>query len=461
MHVPSQKDQWRNYRRTEESVLRWHEGFSILQSKIAHGTGIIEALKGDEMTLAPTSSPADTSGHVPAGSDSDTVKDSGRSSAPPVEPQKHPKRAKDSASRRGDAVDEKDSFDAELRRRKAKWAGQAHDTRGPIEPSTRETAVAADEMMFHSERLRDSRASRPGADAAVSGYAHIDGKLPPQGPSSPSMAHSLFGLSVKDNSVDETWLFAFLSVFLVLLAAAYVTQSPPVAAVAFVLNCMFLLLLYRAKVLNDAVSGCVEALRLAQVRLAGVFASYSSTEMVAQSLCLRKVDIIAAFWESHMYGVRLPVPILGQVAVDTNLLLSVTIPNMLGLLQLMLALVQGDARASKKPRAAQSVLQQLIGALGWEPDPPLGRSSPVELSHSPAVRSFGLGSGGGAEIVKHGGQGEEQGKQRSPKQAEGSSSFAPLACGSVSAGSGTATSGDSEASAEGEGVGGFTATMAF
>jgi hypothetical protein len=55
--------------------------------------------------------------------------------------------------------------------------------------------------------------------------------------------------------------------------------------------------LYRAKVLNDAVSSCVEALRLAQVRLAGVFASYSSTEMVAQSLCLHKIDIIAAFWK--------------------------------------------------------------------------------------------------------------------------------------------------------------------
>jgi len=450
LHVPSQRDEWRNYRRTEESVLQWHEGFGALQGRIAHSTGIIEALKGDEMSLAPTVSSASTDEHTFHGHvrPADSAPTPGHTSDTAHKAGKHKAAAtrQDTSKRRREGST--DSFDAELRRRQAKWSkGGAGRSAGAAVPSTStSTSKEVD--------AQDSSSGDTGLSSGDSWLGARGTRTEAESEAAPHVPQSFFSLSPQGLTVDEVWLSTFLSVFLLLLAAAYVTQSPLVAAVAFVLNCMFLLLLYRAKLLNDAVSGCVEALRLAQVRLAGVFASYSSTEMVAQSLCLRKMDIIAAFWEGHMYGVRLPVPILGHIAVDTNLLLSVTIPNLLGLLQLMLTLAQGgETRASSKATAARSVLQQmwkLCGAHeGGSAQHEAGGSGPhgaePEGPHSEApVPRAGFGQGGRAAAKQTG------------------SSDAPAAMSQACpAPTASADDNGSRGMGAGGGVGGFTASMSF
>ncbi len=442
LHVPSQKDEWRNYRRTEESVLQWHEGFSLLQSRIADGTGILEALKGDELSLLPSEA-------EPTGVTGSTASQPRQAGQEKFAQGQHAKRR--SKNQQGQNTNEKSkrqhdtSFEAELRRRKARWAGERLPRQSQHGRSTEQLVDAA------GRADKDSGATPENNDMTNAPTLEMadDGHDTPA--DNASTAKGLFGLQVRDHAVDATWLSAFLTVFVLLLAAAYVSQSPSVAAIAFVLNCMFLLLLYRAKMLNDAVSGCVEALRLAQVRLAGVFASYSSTEMVAQSLCLRKIDIIADFWESHMYGVRLPIPVLGQVAVDTNLLLSVTIPNMLGLLQLMLSLFQSESGAHKTKAQTRSVLQHMWGLCLRVFEGGDSRSNTAEHSphHTPteaAAPSEGAGRGGSpsAEVMK---------------VASALQQSSPLANAAADARGGSQREAPSQQ--HHAGIGGFTAAVSF
>ena len=376
LFIPRQGDKWRDYKRSEESLLQWHAGFQRLQARIASGTGIFEALKGDDMVLSPGESVLEgvsDAGGVPEEPPKDSEPTHDGSGRGKQRKERRDTRPPHKAAKGGKF----DKFHSELESRRRRWRGESDD------PQTT-AAAPSTQQPPHPQATLDESAEDGGTFPA-----------PPQ-----TVSTGWFGLSVRVHAVDELWLSGFLTVYVLLLAAAYVTQNGPVAALAFVLNCMFLLLLYRAKLLNDAVTGAVEGLRLAQVRLAGVFASYSSTEMVAQALCLRKIDIIAGFWEAHMFGVRLPLLGLGAVAVDTNLLLSVTLPNLLGLLQLLLTLVYGEPGAAPPSSAApmrcgKSLVGKLVAmagllASGLAADGSSGEGG----AQSPAPAMSGSGTGG-------------------------------------------------------------------
>ena len=337
--VPSQRDTWRDYRKTERTLTTWHAGFQALQARIAADAQVIETTLAEELVLPSHASapPAE------ARSSSDPVisleSATPESTAAALPADKTPS---SSLAQRLDAARAR----AAAKRAGTHATGNAATDQVSSDAST--VASPADERLEVAEHVEAARGAALRA-AASRRYERVG-----------------LGMSMDTAHVDAHWLAAFLVLYVLLLTCAYATQSVLMASLAMAASTLVLLVLYRAKSLNDSLAAAVGSLRVAQVSLAGLFSAYESKEMVAQSLCLRKLDIIASWWEGHGTGVRLPLPVLGVITVNTNLLLSVTVPNVLGLVQVVIGVgwKRGLAMSSQAARAASTPNSHARTALG-------------------------------------------------------------------------------------------------
>lgn len=340
--VPSQRDAWRDYRKTERTLTTWHAGFQALQARIAADAQVIETTLADELAL-------------PSHADAAAAEVRPRNDATASPEQASPAQPTDArASGKPPSVSLAQRLAAARARAAAKRAGTPPaDDAMAARPRNDTSAAAgsADERMEVAEHVEAARGAALRA-AASRRYERMG-----------------LGMSVDTAHVDAHWLAAFLVLYLLLLTCAYATQSVLMASLAMAASTLVLLVLYRAKSLNDSLAAAVGNLRVAQVSLAGVFSAYESKEMVAQSLCLRKLDIIASWWESHGTGVRLPLPALGVITVNTNLLLSVTVPNVLGLVQVVIAVgwKRGLAMSSRAASTARAPSPRAVPDGGGQP----------------------------------------------------------------------------------------------
>lgn len=307
--VPSQSDTWRDYRKTERTLTTWHAGFQALQARIAADAQVIETTLAEELVLPSHASASPAEARSPSGPETSPGSSTPASLADALAADKAPSSSLDQrlAAARARAAAKRAGTPA---------AGNA--VTGQPRPVTPAAVSPADERLEVAEHVEAARGAALRA-AASRRYERMG-----------------LGMSMDTAHVDAHWLAAFLVLYVLLLTCAYATQSVLMASLAMAASTLVLLVLYRAKSLNDSLAAAVGSLRVAQVSLAGLFSAYESKEMVAQSLCLRKLDVIASWWEGHGTGVRLPLPVLGVITVNTNLLLSVTVPNVLGLVQVVI-----------------------------------------------------------------------------------------------------------------------------
>jgi len=131
------------------------------------------------------------------------------------------------------------------------------------------------------------------------------------------------------------WLTHILTVYTMICLITSVSQNQGLIILTLILTLILMPLVFKGKAVNDHLTDALLNLRLRQVQLAGVFPSSSKAEMIAQHLILQKIDVIADYWEHQTLGLKFKIPFIEyEISLENEVLGGMIIANILKLLEI-------------------------------------------------------------------------------------------------------------------------------
>ena len=106
------------------------------------------------------------------------------------------------------------------------------------------------------------------------------------------------------------WISRILTMYVLTVGLSSASKDNKLVLFTLLFTVCLVPLVWQGKEMNDALSGAVVHLRLRQVQLAGVFPSSSKAEMIAQQLILQKIDVICTYWEKQALGLSFKIPFI-------------------------------------------------------------------------------------------------------------------------------------------------------
>ena len=131
------------------------------------------------------------------------------------------------------------------------------------------------------------------------------------------------------------WLTHILTIYTIICVITSVSQNSGLIILTLALTLILMPMVFKGKQINDNLTDAIVNLRLRQVQLAGVFPSSSKSEMIAQHLILQKIDVIADYWETQTLGLKFKIPFIEyEISLEDEVLGGMIIANILKLLEI-------------------------------------------------------------------------------------------------------------------------------
>jgi hypothetical protein len=160
------------------------------------------------------------------------------------------------------------------------------------------------------------------------------------------------------------WISRVLTMYAFTVALSSASSDSKLIIFTLAMTLLLLPLVWRGKQMNDALSDAVVGLRLRQVQLAGVFPSSSKAEMIAQALILQKIEVITTYWEKQALGLSFKIPFIDMpISLENEILGGMLVANILKVIEVFFS-----KKDEKKKNPVRPKTRLEMNAVGMERD---------------------------------------------------------------------------------------------
>lgn len=318
--LPTGEESWRDYRRVEVALLKWHNELYQIQDSLSYGRSsdkdhsklLVSALTLETQRTDKRYTD-DRRGLYNTRGKADKYSKKGR---------KHKKR-KDSSGKR--KRQNRGHHRHKNNRKKSKRRIESWE----IDEEGEEYDEYVEEKEIQDE---DDGA---GEEAGDEQHGKHEPQLGDTGVGKRKLNHAThLQQNVKLSPSTIGWISRVLTMYVFTVALSSASSDPKLIIFTFLLTLLILPLVWRGKQMNDALSDAVVGLRLRQVQLAGVFPSSSKAEMIAQALILQKIEVITTYWEKQALGLSFKIPFIDMpISLENEILGGMFVANVLKLIE--------------------------------------------------------------------------------------------------------------------------------
>ncbi|KAK9820352.1 hypothetical protein WJX72_009350 [[Myrmecia] bisecta] len=194
-------------------------------------------------------------------------------------------------------------------------------------------------------------------------HAVIASSTPSGGISDSQQAQLLFeGEKPRKRSVLQDYRAALITLYFALAGSLYLHNNVHMAVVMLQLNACELLLLYKIKTLDDAVSTAVQKLQEDMMTFALLPIEVEGTLLAQQYMCLHKMEIVLQAWEGTTLGQSIRIPgLTDYVTLNLTLLISLVLATSVRAGEIM---VNAFNPSLPQSFVAQKIIRRMLKASG-------------------------------------------------------------------------------------------------